>query len=333
MFASAAFLGLIEGFTPGGASFDAAPAAAAGLIAVAVAVVGPKLDRRALLPLAPVGTAMIAYSLAQTPGAGDGAVLYFWPVLWTAYFFGRRATVSIVAWVAIVHAVALHTLPHGAGYLDRWIDVVVVLSTSAAVIQALATRERRLAAELRSEARIDALTGLLNRRGFEERIPRELALAARNSWRLTLVAFDIDRFKAVNDKWGHEVGDLILSRFGDILRKHARGTDLAARVGGEEFLVLFPATDAPAASRFAERVRAAFANERPSGLPAVTVSAGVASVEVVEGAAAGRSSFGRLLREADSALYAAKRAGRNQTRTPIPGRTSTRRTRIGPSFK
>jgi diguanylate cyclase (GGDEF)-like protein len=307
MYGSAALLGVIEGLTPGGASIDLVPSTAAGALAVLVALVGPRLPRWALAPLGPLGAALIAYALTNTPGAGDGAVLYVWPVLWTAYFFGRLGTIGIVAWVAIVHALALRSLPAGAGYVDRWIDVVGVLGTTAAVIHLLSKREQELAAELRAEARVDTLTGLLNRRGFEERVPHELALALRNGWTLSLVSFDIDRFKSVNDEWGHETGDRVLARFGRALREHARSIDLTARIGGEEFVALLPETDSATAHRFAERVRTAFIHTNEPGVPGVTVSAGVAS------AAAPDADLELLLREADRALYVAKRSGRNQT--------------------
>ena len=148
MYGSAAVISLVEGLTPGGASFAVVPGIAAGSIAVLTWLLGTRLSLRALAPLGPLGAALIAYALTQTHGAGDGAVLSFWPVMWTSYFYGRRGAVGIVAWVAVVHALALRSMPLGVGYADRWIDVIVVLGTTAAVINYLRTREERLAADV-----------------------------------------------------------------------------------------------------------------------------------------------------------------------------------------
>ncbi len=306
IYGSAAALCVVEGLTPGGARGAVAPGIAAGVISLLAATIGRRLPRRALALLGPLGAAMIAYVLDRTQGAGDGAVLYFWPVMWTSYFYGRRGAIGIVMWVAIIHGIVLASMPFGTGNADRWIDVVVALATTAAVIHYLGAREQRLVEELQSQASTDTITGLLNRRGFEERVPRELALAARNAWEITLITFDIDRFKDVNDQWGHRIGDTILADFGRTLRTHARATDLAARIGGEEFVVLLPDTDTDTAFEIAERIRTAFTNASRTDGPVVTVSAGVAS-------ATAPRELERLLQEGDYALYTAKRTGRNQT--------------------
>ena len=93
--------GSIEGFLPGDPSFAVAPVFAAIAIAALLALLGPRLPRWALAPLGPIGVVLIAYALSATTGAGDGAVLYVWPVLWTTFFFGRRGAVSIVAFIGV----------------------------------------------------------------------------------------------------------------------------------------------------------------------------------------------------------------------------------------
>jgi diguanylate cyclase (GGDEF)-like protein len=302
IYAGAMVMGVVETAIPGGPEFSVLPGVAALVIAPAIALVGPRLSRRALLALGPLGAALIAFALGSTQGASDAAVMYMWPVLWTAAFYGRRETVAIVSCIAVAHAIALLTMPPGVGNVDRWVDVVVSVAVVGAVVRALAARSERLVAALKAEARVDPLTGLLNRRGFEERLAIEVGRAARDGSGLAIVSFDLDRFKRVNDEQGHAAGDRALTALATVIHNHARGGDVAARWGGEEFVVVLPGADAPAARGFAERVRGALAATDAG----VTVSAGVS-------AAAAPLDSQALLQSADAALYAAKRAGRDRT--------------------
>jgi GGDEF domain-containing protein len=174
--------------------------------------------------------------------------MYMWPILWTTSFYGRRATIAIVVCIATAHGVALAAMPPGVGNVDRWVDVVVSVTVVAAVVRALAARNERLVVDLKAEARVDALTGLLNRRGFEERLAVETARAARDGSRVAIVAFDVDHFKSVNDERGHAAGDRALATLGAVIREHARAGDLTARWGGEEFVVVMPRAGVEAAS-------------------------------------------------------------------------------------
>lgn len=169
MYGGAGFDGLIEGIIPGDPSFAMAPVLVAVAMAAALVIVGPRLPRWALAPLGPIGVILIAYALTASPGAGDGAVLYVWPVLWTTFFFGRRGAISIVACIGVAHAVTLLVLPPASSYAGRWVDVMVSVSVVAAVVLTLVHRNDLLLMRLLDEARTDALTGLLNRRGFDER--------------------------------------------------------------------------------------------------------------------------------------------------------------------
>jgi diguanylate cyclase (GGDEF)-like protein/PAS domain S-box-containing protein len=161
----------------------------------------------------------------------------------------------------------------------------------------------------------DGLTGLANRRAFDETFARELARAARNGQPLSLLLADVDRFKAYNDTYGHPAGDDVLRHVGLALETAARRPgDLAARYGGEEFAAVLPTTDLDGARRVAELFRSAVETLRlqhtgsTSGV--VTVSVGVAC------ALGDRESYApaTLLRRADEALYAAKAGGRNRVR-------------------
>jgi diguanylate cyclase (GGDEF)-like protein len=191
------------------------------------------------------------------------------------------------------------------GVFDRWMDVAVSVAVVAVVVHSLVQANHRLVARLAAEARVDKLTGVLNRRGFEERAAVEVERARRfDSW-IGAVTFDIDYFKRVNDEWGHETGDRVLEHLGEVLRTESRSADVVARMGGEEFVALLPGVDADDAMAYAERVREAFASEAGLGVLHPTVSAGVS-------AAIAPDTVDQLLQPADSALYAAKRAGRDR---------------------
>lgn len=156
----------------------------------------------------------------------------------------------------------------------------------------------------------DPLTGLFNRRYLEETMPRELARARRSGTSVGVVALDIDHFKKLNDTHGHEVGDLVLGRIGDLLRNATRGDDIACRMGGEEFALILPGAT-PEGTRYrAESIRAAFANIRfdYEGLAVgpFTLSAGVAALTPT------MQDWAHVMRLADRALYAAKQTGRNR---------------------
>ena len=150
-----------------------------------------------------------------------------------------------------------------------------------------------------TEIRTDPLTGVNNRRGMDDTLGTQIALMNRYGMRFSVVMFDIDHFKQVNDVQGHLYGDQMLSQLARMIDESVRETDVVARFGGEEFLVIMPETDLVGAARFADRLRERIAREMP-----LTVSGGVA--EALDG-----DSPESLLVRADAALYGAKSAGRN----------------------
>lgn len=159
-------------------------------------------------------------------------------------------------------------------------------------------------------ANVDALTGAATRRHFGELAERELSRAKRAGETVAVLAMDLDRFKALNDAHGHAGGDAALRAFAAVCRAQLRTSDVFGRIGGEEFAVLLPATDAAAALAVAERIRAALAatplDLGGAAATPVTVSIGVASRR------ADGALLEALLLAADEALYAAKRGGRNR---------------------
>lgn len=162
-------------------------------------------------------------------------------------------------------------------------------------------------AEITQLMRTDPLTGLANRRYFNERFEQAASMAARRRQPLSLVMADIDHFKSVNDTYGHDSGDRVLKGFADLMAKTCRTEDLAGRFGGEEFVLLLPGTDAPSAYHASERLRTALAEAdlMENGRP-ITASFGVAQYRDAE-------TLEALIRRADRCLYEAKEGGRNRT--------------------
>ena len=180
----------------------------------------------------------------------------------------------------------------------------------------IALENARLQDLVRRQAQTDELTDLANRRRFMSALEQEIARTGRFSTPLSLVIFDLDRFKRVNDNCGHQVGDLVLRSTADTVRMRIRGTDLAARIGGEEFAILLPGTDAAGARTFAENLRVDLRREvAVEGVRwPTTASFGVAEFRV------GMSSE-TLVGAADRALYQAKAEGRDRVSTAGAGGT------------
>lgn len=156
------------------------------------------------------------------------------------------------------------------------------------------------------QARTDALTGLLNRRGFESQMAFAMALARRSTRPLSVIAVDVDHFKRVNDTYGHEAGDEVLRRLARTLETRLRGSDVIARLGGEEFVALLPDTDLEGARAIAQTLVTAMAQQQDPVVGTITVSAGVASMRGADDTGAA------ILRRSDIALYEAKGQGRNR---------------------
>ncbi len=156
------------------------------------------------------------------------------------------------------------------------------------------------------QARTDALTGLLNRRGFETQMAFAVALARRSSRPLSLITVDVDHFKRVNDTYGHEAGDEVLRRLARTLESRLRGSDVVARLGGEEFVALLPDTDLNGAQSIAQALVTAMAEQQDPVVGTITVSAGVATMRGAD------DNGAAMLRRGDAALYEAKGQGRNR---------------------
>jgi diguanylate cyclase (GGDEF)-like protein len=178
---------------------------------------------------------------------------------------------------------------------------------------------RELAAKsrkLEEAARTDPLTGLPNRRAIEEWAQRQMRGAVRHGFPLWVVLGDIDRFKTINDTFGHDAGDIVLKTFADLLKKNTRASDICGRLGGDEFLLVLTHVESEhveaTLNRFREQFEAlSFPLQGQS--VRVTVSFGVTGIQTKE-----LQEFGSLIRKADQMLYEAKRAGRNLIRVAYP---------------
>ena len=194
-------------------------------------------------------------------------------------------------------------------FADEFSDEDRMTAASLASQAVIALEAARLHRIVSNQALVDGLTGLANRRSCEETLNSELARSERFPGPIALVITDLDDFKEVNDRFGHQAGDVVLREFATLLREGVRDIDLAGRWGGEEFLLILPGTDLEGATHVADRVRRALAGRivlSVDGEPIpVTASFGVAAYPEAPSASA-------LFAAADAALYEAKRTGKNR---------------------
>jgi diguanylate cyclase (GGDEF)-like protein len=196
--------------------------------------------------------------------------------------------------------------------VPRGPDTAVELAAATTISEQLAIgiSNINLREVLRRQSTVDELTGLYNRRYFDETLRRELFRAERMRASLAVVMIDLDHFKSMNDTYGHEAGDLVLRTVGRCLREGVRRSDIACRYGGEELVLVLPECDAAAARACAETLRTTVAalalDHGGAALPQVTASFGVALWP------AHAEDAHALVQAADRALYAAKHEGRNR---------------------
>jgi diguanylate cyclase (GGDEF)-like protein len=244
-------------------------------------------------------TVVIARPLSMTP------LYYVYPALTSAYFCKRRGALFHLALIYVTYAAAL-PFADVENKMSVFMITAPVFAVVNIVTQLITARAESLRRELKRVAATDGLTGLLNRRAFTDAFAREAARADRVGLPLSLVLFDLDHFKAVNDQYGHAAGDEALRCFARILSEESHPGDLVARMGGEEFVAVLFGTDAEEARRWAQRVGTRLHNETAeSGIP-MSTSAGVMSVVGPD------ASLDRLLVAADRALYLAKERGRKR---------------------
>jgi diguanylate cyclase (GGDEF)-like protein len=238
----------------------------------------------------------------------DVGPLYFLPVSVAAWHAGALA----VALISALSATAWQVADRAAGLAysepELWLANMGTQWIACAVVGLLIAHLRQRVEREEWSSRHDPLTGLTNARGFYERAEQELARARRYGTPLTAAYIDLDNFKIINDRHGHEAGDTALRTVAGLLRRSARASDVTARLGGDEFVVLMPETDAAGAEALLERLRGEL--ERALSRHAASVSASIGAVAFLELP----ENVDELLGAADDRMYAAKRAGKNLVR-------------------
>lgn len=266
------------------------------------AYVAPSLLARVYIQNFGYGTILLVAALRLVPvsAARVSDRVLFWVLLVFALHFFPRTVLTIGA-----HAPG-DAKAFGASSFWQVLQLSLAVLGAALAFAILAATVVDIIDDLRRERDLDPLTGVLNRRGFEERA-RPL-FARRSASPLALVLCDLDHFKSINDSYGHGAGDEVLKEFGAILGEAIRGSDLAGRLGGEEFAILMPGTTLEEAARFAERIRSALERRAFAAVPAsrpVTASFGIADGERDE-------PLHDTYERADRRLYLAKLHGRNR---------------------
>jgi diguanylate cyclase (GGDEF)-like protein len=309
-----ALICLLGSFVPGEAQFDddvlLVAAAASALLAAGLLVAFDNIPADAFHPIVALATA-IATAAAYGWGTESayGPLPYVWVTVFAFYFFTRGAALVHLALMAAAYALALVLEDPVENPLDGWVATVATLLVVGLFVSMVREHIAALVGRLSDAAHSDHLTGLLNRRGFQNVFDSELERARRADQALSLIVGDLDHFKAVNDAHGHAAGDEVLTRVAGAIAGAKRGFDSAARVGGEEFAVLAPDCDEHGAFMLAERIRAAVHEALVARDPgtSLTISFGISTFPLHG------QSADALLRTADQALYAAKRLGRNRS--------------------
>jgi two-component system cell cycle response regulator len=272
-----------------------AVAAAVCLAGAAVLLIGyDDLPRWAFAPLVAVGIGVCVAGVQA--GGADYALLLGLPAAYSAYFL-RKSEAALLTALACGGAVAVGAAP---------VTAFGVLGV-AALVGLQRANVNRVIWKLSDAAVTDELTGLTNRRGFQELFETELERARRSGQPLSVIVGDLDYFKALNDRFGHAAGDRALEQLALILETAKRRLDTAARLGGEEFAVVLPDSDHHAAYILAERMRREVRETFMYEPYELTISLGVATFPLHG------SSVEELVARADDALYAAKTLGRDRS--------------------
>ncbi|CAI3791149.1 hypothetical protein NKCBBBOE_00218 [Pseudarthrobacter sp. MM222] len=280
----------------------ALPSAAAWAVAFAARLAGDtRIGSIVLLAMMGAAIGLASFELRRERATSWHLVrsLAIATAVCAAYYLSRMAGLAILGPESALFQLLFGT---GVTLLMAMVLLVVVSSSITALNNARRTED------LKELASRDALTGLLNRRGFLQQAQQQLRYNLDAGIDSTVVMADLDRFKAINDSFGHDAGDGVIRAFSDACRTAMRTADLVGRYGGEEFALLLTGVDAQEAVRIADRINRSLAEHSslPEGAPQPTASFGIVDTRTRS------TGLQRLIREADSALYEAKAAGRNR---------------------
>jgi diguanylate cyclase (GGDEF)-like protein len=290
-------------------------AATAATVAALLLILARRLRSWLLQVVIGLGSVLISLCVYFAGQPSAYVAMFIWVLLASGFFFPGRRTALQLVWLLTVYGIVLFSIPE-AGYspVTRLFLTAIAYGTAAAVVSWLSLSINRRVEVSESRARTDPLTGVANRRRLDEELARELAWAKRHQTPLCAALIDIDDLKSYNDEHGHLAGDHLIVSAVNAWRGAIRPSDLLARVGGDEFMLLMPDCTAEAAEGILERIREATPDQ-------TSFSAGLARWD-------GESAL-ELFNRADAALYAAKSGGGDRAVQLTPGgeaapRASTR---------
>ncbi|MBC7842854.1 MAG: GGDEF domain-containing protein [Gemmatimonadaceae bacterium] len=267
-------------------------------------ILATRYGRRTFLPFSVVAALLIAAVIGSTLLQGFNGVLWAYPTLFICFFTLPRRLALVLSVVLIVGVCAAGLERLGAGASARlFISLAFVLLMINVVLGVLGELQRALV----TQAITDPLTGCYNRRHLQSYVDRMVPATEASGSGPVLLAIDIDHFKSINDRHGHDVGDAVLCRLAEVVTARQRLGDLLFRTGGEEFALLLPRSTARDAVLVAEELRAYVASSELLPGEKVTVSVGVSA-----SALSAMRNVKDWLKSADMALYQAKHEGRDR---------------------
>lgn len=295
LFAAASSLALISMATPHGSDVATGSAVVLALLgypfAAGLYLLADRTPMWAMHAVMGLGTVMVTFGIHTASGrmAGSASVLYLWVVIFSAYWFPWRTVAGHLAVIAGSYAIVL-VLDHEPAGVALWLGMTGTAVFTAVVVASLSGR-------LRAQATTDLLTGLPNRRGWEDSLEREFSRALRRRSPLCVAVLDLDNFKVLNDTRGHIAGDRILRSAAVTWQGLLRDTDVLARYGGDEFALIMRDCDAAGAEEGVHRLVLA--------APKYPCTVGIATWDRAEGPH-------DIVNRADTALYRGKSNGRGQ---------------------
>lgn len=308
MYLAAPTIGVATIFVPHSMDFRLVPVAGVIGSGFVVAAALAALPERAFAWMTHVAMTYAIFAITAVNVVCGSAVapysaFFFWPVLFAAWYLSQASAIAYGLLSTGGLAVSLFALPTQADGAVRWLAHAAAFALASFATSWSRARVDAVVHELHRQSSTDGLTGLLNRRSFDLALERSLVEASEAKRPVSLVLFDVDEFKQINDAHGHPAGDRALRKLARALIRRARLDDVVARIGGDEFAVILSRSSAEDARSFARDVFAMIA-EATTGEPTVSASAGVAEFPMQA------ATPEALVEAADRAVYEAKRAGR-----------------------
>lgn len=251
--------------------------------------------------------------------------LYFIPVSLVAWHRGRRGALIAATFCSLTWMASNFQAGREYSQPALWVVNTCVQGGSFATVGMLIATLRQALQRERELSRVDPLTALRNARAFYEEAGRALASCRRKGRPITIAYIDLDNFKSVNDRLGHQAGDDLLRAIGGVLQTSIRPSDLAARLGGDEFAVLLPEVGAKESEVTLERLRAVMSQAVDTRAVPVSVSIGAVSYLVPP------AEIEVMVHDADARMYEAKASGKNRVRLDVDQRAPARQAADGPA--